>query len=67
MTARQDIVIMGVAMGMPQKNIAAMLGLSVKGVESHLAKIRRKLGFNDAARLTHYAISRGIVTLGVTT
>lgn len=67
MTARQDLVIAWRAMGCNYKQIAHLLGCSVKSVEQHLVAVRHKLGFNDAARLTHYALSHRLAELNQTT
>ena len=66
MTPIQEIIISWVAMGMSRKEIASVLHRAPHTVEWHLDKIKRKLGFNDAARLTHLAISRKLVKLNET-
>lgn len=66
MNARQELIIAFIAMGMGRKECAAAIKLSRKCVEWHLDKIKRALGFNDPARLTHYALSRKLVRLNQT-
>ena len=43
------------------KEIAALLGISVRTVETHRAKIMLKLGLHSLAELIHYAIRHGII------
>jgi len=66
MTAIQDIIICWTAMGMNTKGMAEVLKRSPKTVEFHQRKIRLKLGFNDPARLTHFALSHKLVKLNQT-
>jgi DNA-binding NarL/FixJ family response regulator len=66
MKVREDLIICWVAMGMNVKGMARMLGRSPKTVEWHLAVIKRKLGFNDPARLTHYALTNQLANLNET-
>lgn len=42
--------------GLPPREIAKQLFLSVKTVETHRAKMREKLGFESATELTHFAV-----------
>lgn len=53
-------------MGMNVKQIAALLKLSTKTVEFHIANVKSRLGFSDPARLTHFAISRKLIALNQT-
>ena len=66
MTAIQDLIIAWTAMGMNTKGMARSLHRSDKAVEWHRQNIKRKLGFNDPARLTHYAIQNRLVELNQT-
>lgn len=66
MTAVQEIIIAWIAMGMNIKGIAAALHLSEKTVAYHRSAIKKKLGFNDTARLVHWAVSRGLLNLNQT-
>ena len=50
-----------IAEGHTSKEIAALLVLSVKTVESHRAHILGKLGMRDRVDLTRYAIRRGLI------
>jgi two-component system response regulator NreC len=50
-----------VAEGKTTKEIAQVLGLSVKTAETHRTKIMRKLEIHETAGLVRYAIRRGLV------
>jgi DNA-binding NarL/FixJ family response regulator len=63
LTAREDILVAWVAMGMCRKQMSGTMHRSPKTIEYQLANVKRKLGFNDPARLTHWAISRKLVKL----
>jgi DNA-binding CsgD family transcriptional regulator len=41
--------------------VAALLGISVKTVETHRAAIMRKLSINSIVELVHYAIRNRLV------
>jgi DNA-binding NarL/FixJ family response regulator len=62
LTNRQREVLQLVAEGRSAKEIAAILGISVKTVEFHRSNITEKLGIRTTAELTKYAIEHGIVT-----
>jgi DNA-binding NarL/FixJ family response regulator len=47
--------------GKTTKEIAGMLGLSVKTVDTHRSHIMEKLGIHDTAGLVRYAIRRGLI------
>jgi DNA-binding NarL/FixJ family response regulator len=48
------------AEGKANKKIAAELGISIRTVETHRAKIMLKLGLHSLTELIHYAIRREI-------
>jgi len=50
------------AVGKVNKEIAALLGISVRTVETHRAKIMLKLGLHSLAELIHYALRHGVVS-----
>lgn len=66
LTPRQREVLQLVAEGRSGKEIAALLGVSVKGVEYHKSAIAKKLGTNRPAALARYATSAGLVGPGLT-
>jgi DNA-binding NarL/FixJ family response regulator len=61
LTSRQREVLQLLAEGRVRKEIAQILGVSVKTVEFHKQKITEKLGIHTGAALTAYAIRHGIV------
>jgi len=58
LTARQREVLKLVAAGKSTKEIAFLLNLSVKTVETHRAQIMERLGIRDVAGLVRYACAR---------
>ena len=61
LTSREREVLQLVAEGKTNRLIAAELRLSVKTIEAHRARIMTKLKIHNAAGLTRYAMSRGII------
>lgn len=57
LTARQREVLRLIGEGQSTKQIASVLQLSAKTVETHRARIMEKLGLRSGVQLTHYAIS----------
>jgi DNA-binding NarL/FixJ family response regulator len=62
LTSRQREVLQLLAEGRVRKEIAQILGVSVKTVEFHKQKISEKLGIHTNAALTAYAIRHGIAS-----
>ena len=60
---REREVLIMIAEGCSNKEIAARLFISVRTVETHRERIMRKLGLRNAAGLTKYAISKGLIRL----
>lgn len=61
LTPRQREVLQLVAEGKAAKEVAAILGISVKTVEFHKASIMDELGLRTTAELTRYAMEHRIV------
>lgn len=61
-TPREIEVIRLLAKGKANKEIAAELGITVRTVETHRAKIILKLSLHSVAELIHYAIRNKIVS-----
>lgn len=61
LTFRQKEVLQLIAEGKQAKEMAAILGISIKTVEFHKASITDALGLRTTAELTRYAIEHGIV------
>jgi DNA-binding CsgD family transcriptional regulator len=60
-TPRERTVVRLIAEGHSSKSIAAMLGLSLKTIETHRRAITRKLNLSNAADIVRYAVRNGIV------
>ena len=61
LTRRESEVLQLVAEGSPNKQIASVLGISIKTVEKHRQHLMDKLHIHDTAGLTRYAISTGVI------
>jgi len=59
-TPREVEIIRLLAEGKANKKIAAELGITIRTVETHRAKIMLKLGLHSLAELIHYAIRNEI-------
>ena len=60
LTTREAEVFERIAQGLPNKQIAANLGISIKTVEKHRQRVMRKLGAHETAGLTWRAVSMGV-------
>ena len=60
LTGRELEVLRYIARGMPKKQIAETMFLSVKTVENYCAKLMDKLDIHDRVELTRYAIREGL-------
>jgi len=63
LTAREREVLRLVAEGHTNQEVAGLLSVSRKTVESHRANIMRKLGLHDVTELVKYAIRTGVLRL----
>ena len=63
LTPREREVLQLLAEGKSTKEIAAVLHVSVKTIETHRAKIMQKLELRSVAELTKYAVREGITSL----
>lgn len=61
-TPREEQIIRLLAEGKANKEIAAQLGIAVRTVETHRAKVMQKLGMHSLVDLIRYALSHGIVS-----
>jgi two-component system, NarL family, response regulator NreC len=61
LSSRERQVLQLVAEGKTTKEIAAVLGISIKTADSHRARIMRKLDIHDTAGLVRFAIRRGLI------
>ena len=63
LTAREREVLQLLAEGNSTKEIAASLHVSAKTIETHRRRIMDKLGIDNVAGLTKYAIREGLTSL----
>ena len=63
LTNREMEVLIHIADGLSNKEIAAQLGIGVRTAETHRERIMRKLDIHTIAGLTRYAVAKGLVTL----
>jgi two-component system nitrate/nitrite response regulator NarL len=63
LTNREREVLILVAEGLSNKEIANHLGVGVRTVETHRERIMRKLAIHSVAGLTRFAIAKGLTTL----
>jgi DNA-binding NarL/FixJ family response regulator len=61
LTSRQREILQLIAEGHSTKEIAALLHLSVKTVETHRMQLMARLDIHDVAGLVRYAIRIGLV------
>ena len=61
LTGREQTVLLQLAKGQSNKDVAAVLGISVRTVETHRKNIKRKLGISSTAGLTRYAMEHGVL------
>jgi DNA-binding NarL/FixJ family response regulator len=61
LSPREREVLQLVAEGKTTKEVAAILGVSVKTAESHRTRIMEKLDIHETASLVRYAIRRGLI------
>ncbi len=61
LTARERQVLVGVAQGHTNREIAQQLGISHRTVESHRESLMKKLGVRTVAGLTRLALEAGLV------
>ena len=60
-TSREREVLQLVAEGKSTKDIASLLGISVKTADSHRSRLMRKLDIHEVASLVRYAVRKGLV------
>ncbi len=63
LTEREQQALCLIAEGFSTKEMADVLGISVKTAEKYRERMMSKLNLHDAVRLTHYAIRNGLVAL----
>jgi two-component system, NarL family, nitrate/nitrite response regulator NarL len=63
LTNREREVLVLIAEGFSNKEIATSLNIGVRTAETHRERIMRKLGIHSIAGLTRFAIAKGFITL----
>lgn len=61
LTSREQTVLLELAQGKSNKDVAEVLDISVHTVETHRKNIKRKLGISSTAGLTRYAMEHGVL------
>ena len=61
LTGREQTILLQVAQGKSNKDVAGDLEISVRTVETHRKNIKRKLGISSTAGLTRYAMEHGVL------
>ena len=61
LTEREQTILMQLAQGKSNKEVALTLDISVRTVETHRKNIKRKLGISSTAGLTRYAMEHGVL------
>ena len=64
LTAMEEKILKLVVEGKSNADVAALLGLSPRTVETYRARLMRKLGVDNLPDLVKYAIRNGITSLG---
>lgn len=63
LTSRERQVLQLIVEAKSSKEIAALLGISIKTAETHRTRLMQKLDIHDVASLVRYAIRHGLVIL----
>ena len=61
LTGREQTILLQLAQGRSNKEVALALDISVRTVETHRKNIKRKLGISSTAGLTRYALEHGVL------
>ncbi|WP_108815971.1 response regulator transcription factor [Loktanella sp. Alg231-35] len=61
LTGREQTILLELAQGRSNKEVANALDISVRTVETHRKNIKRKLGISSTAGLTRYAMEHGVL------
>lgn len=61
LTEREQTILLQLASGKSNKDVAGLLDISVRTVETHRKNIKRKLGISSTAGLTRYALEHGVL------
>ena len=63
LTSREREVLVLIAEGKSNKEIADGLGIGVRTIETHRERVMRRLNIHSVAGLTKYAIANGLISI----
>jgi DNA-binding NarL/FixJ family response regulator len=63
LSPREREVLVAIADGLSNKDIATRLGIVLRTVETHRERLMRKLNIHNIAGLTRFALTKGLVSL----
>ncbi len=61
LTGREQTILLQLAQGKSNRDVAEELEISIRTVETHRKNIKRKLGISSTAGLTRYALEHGVL------
>lgn len=61
LTSREQTILLELAQGKSNRDVAEALEISIRTVETHRKNIKRKLGISSTAGLTRYALEHGVL------
>jgi len=61
LTSREQTILLQLAQGKSNRQVAQNLDISVRTVETHRKNIKQKLGISSTAGLTRYAMEHGVL------
>jgi two-component system NarL family response regulator len=61
LTSREQTILLELAQGRSNREVAEALDISIRTVETHRKNIKRKLGISSMAGLTRYAMEHGVL------
>ncbi len=65
LTLREGQVLKLIAEGMPNKDIASLLNISIRTVENHRSNIMKKLNLTNTAQLVRYSLRKDYMEINV--
>jgi DNA-binding NarL/FixJ family response regulator len=63
LTAREREVLTHIAEGLCNKEIACLLDIGTRTVETHRERLMHKLNIHSIAGLTRFAVAKGLITV----
>ena len=63
LSSRQREILQAIAEGLSTRDIADMLSISPKTVETHRSQLMQKLDIHDVPGLVRYAIRQGLISV----